>query len=384
MKIGFIDYVFDHNAPIGTNGLSEVVWNLAGPLAKLGCEVHVAGPYARADYPSEGVQVHPYTVPKIWQRNIVGHNLIVVRGIKTLQRYGPFGVFHAPEYLSTALLTVFGKGTPVVLTEPGNIYERIANGNPYDPVTTQVFKLAARRTAHSAARVIATSDIMKEWWQRTGTAPARIARIPLGVDLGMFEPMAGAKAQLGWSAEQQHLLFTARLSVETGAQYLLEALPEVLAKFPQAHLHIVGSGAAEESLRKQATDLKITGSISWHGWLGLEELLLYYSAAAVMIFPGTSGGTPRVMLQALACGAPFVGAAIGGIVDHITPDRGWLTPPRDINELATAIIEVLSEPDLARQKAERGRAYVQTLSWANIAERVLNEVYCPLAKTRGN
>ncbi len=382
MKIGFIDYVFDHKAPIGTNGLSEVVWNLAGPLAKLGCEVHVAGPYERTDYPSEGVQVHPYKIPKIWLRNIVGHNLIVRRGIKTLQRYGPFAVYHAPEYLSTALLTFFGKGTPVVLTEPGNIYERIANGNPYDPITTQVFKLAANRTAHSAARVIATSDIMQEWWQRTGTAPARIARIPLGVDLGMFEPVAGAKSQLGWSDTQQHLLFTARLSVETGAQYLLEALPEVLAKFPQVYLHLVGSGVAEDSLRQQAVDLKINESITWHGWLNLEELPLYYSAADVMVFPGTSGGTPRVMLQAMACGTPFVGAAIGGIVDHITPERGWLVLPRDTKALATAIVEVLSNPQLARQKAEQGIAYVQTLSWAKVAERVLNEVYCPLIADR--
>jgi glycosyltransferase involved in cell wall biosynthesis len=164
----------------------------------------------------------------------------------------------------------------------------------------------------------------------------------------------------------------------------LEALPEVLAKFPQAHLHLVGSGAAEDSLRQQAVDLNINESITWHGWLNLEELLLYYSAADVMVFPGTSGGTPRVMLQAMACGAPFVGAAIGGIVDHITSERGWLVPPRDTEALSTAIIEVFSDPALARKKAAQGKAYAQTLSWSKVAERVLNEVYCPLAADRGN
>ena len=41
--------------------------------------------------------------------------------------------------------------TPVVLTEPGNIYDRLENGNPYAFVMTQVLKLAARDGAHSSA-----------------------------------------------------------------------------------------------------------------------------------------------------------------------------------------------------------------------------------------
>lgn len=383
MKIGFIDFVLDRNLPVGTSGLSEVVWCLAAPLAELGHEVHVAGPYNTDVVPSRAVHVHRFELPPIGYRNIVGHALIVKRAIETLRRYGPFDVVHAPDYLSTALHTWLNPATPVVLTEPGNIYERIANGNPYDRVTTQVYKWAARTTGRRAARIVATSDEMAVWWNRCGASYARIVRIPLGVDLKDFVPVADARAHLGWNPEQQHILFVARLSPETGAAYLLGALPRIHDQFPAAHVHIVGSGPSEQQLRHIARDLKIEPSMTWHGWLQLSELPRVYAAADVMVFPGTSGGTPRVMLQAMACETPVVGSAIGGITDHIEHERtGLLVPARDEHALTEAVCRVLHDPTAAHTRAARARAYVATLGWPTIAARVHREVYQPLVAER--
>ncbi|HNP71447.1 MAG TPA: glycosyltransferase family 4 protein [Kouleothrix sp.] len=380
MKIAFIDFIFDRNAPIGTTGLSEVVWCLAGPLAEMGNEVHVIAPYQRADYPAPNVHVHTFELPIINYRNIVGHILIVKRAIDVLRQFGPFDVVHAPEYLSTALLCRLYPDAPVVLTEPGNIFERIANGNPYDIVTTQVYKWAAATSGKRCARVIATSAEMADWWQRSGADEARIARIALGVDLDGFAPLPEARAQLRWEAGQQHILFVARLSVETGADYLLRALPAVAQAFPNVRLHVIGSGAAEPRLRQLAGDLQIAERVTWYGWVPLRDLARYYSAADVMAFPGTSGGTPRVMLQAMACGTPFVGSAIGGIVDHIQPNRtGWLVPPRDFHALARIIVEILTQTDCARQVAAQAQAYVHSLHWRTIAQHVYEDVYLKIS-----
>src|SRR5207237_6390237 len=99
--------------------------------------------------------------PPIGYRNIAGHILIVLAGLAELRRRGPFDVIHVPEYLSGALFSMLGR-TPVVMTEPGNIYDRIAHGNPYDPYTTVVFKAAARVAARRCARLVATSAYMAE------------------------------------------------------------------------------------------------------------------------------------------------------------------------------------------------------------------------------
>ncbi len=379
MKIGFIDFVMNPDSPIGTDGLSEVVWNLAGPLAAQGNEVHVVGPYNNGIVPFSGVHVHSFKLPFIGYRNILGHILIVLRAIKVLKKYGPFDVIHAPEYLTTALLSILYLRTPIVLTEPGNIYDRIANGNPFDFYTTQVYKLAARITARRCTKIITTSEVMDFWWKYSGAKSDRIIRIPLGVNLSLFSHVEGAKAKLNWDASKKNLLFTARLSVETGAQYLVEALQTVLQAFPDTYLHIVGSGLFEPVLQAKVAELKLNSFVQWHGWVPLDQLATYYSAADIMIFSGTSGGTPRVMLQAMACHTPFVGSAIGGIIDHVqTGTRGWLVPPRQPENLAETIIEVLSNQMEAQRRADNAYNYIQSLGWTNIAHRVYFEVYQPL------
>ena len=220
---------------------------------------------------------------------------------------------------------------------------------------------------------------MGYWWAWTGFKPRKIVRIPLPVNLEEFKPVPDAKHVLGWSAEQKHLLFLSRLSGETGRQYLLEALPAIRRAHPNIVLHMVGSGSTDNAMKKKAEQLGVSDIVKWYGWLQLTELSPYYSAADVMIFPGTSGGTPRVMLQAMACGAPFVGSAIGGITDHIEQGKtGWLVPPRDPAALADMIITVLAHPDEARCVGQNAQEYVQRLKASTIAARVVREIYEPI------
>ena len=77
---------------------------------------------------------------------------------------------HAPEYVSTALFSVYGVEHPLVVTVPGNIYERIENGNGYEWYYTQFLKWAAKTSAKRCASVIAISKDMKTWWEKTGSA----------------------------------------------------------------------------------------------------------------------------------------------------------------------------------------------------------------------
>jgi glycosyltransferase involved in cell wall biosynthesis len=342
--------------------------------------VHVAAPYSSSVVPCLNVHVHVVKVPNLWRRNILGHALTVTRCIQTLRKIGPFDLLHAPEYLSTALLTLIWPSCRVVLTEPGNIYERIAHGNPYDFWTTQVFKLCARRTAKHCSAIIATSDEMAYWWNKTGADHSRIFRIPLGVDLKGFSSSAHERDALHWGAEQgPHILFVARLSIETGCQYLIQALPEVLKYFPSARLHILGTGNAKESLQSLTASLEVSNSVTWHGWVPLNDLSAYYSSSDVMVFPGTSGGTPRVVLQAMSCGTPVIGAAIGGITDHIEDGvTGWLVPPSKPADLARRICAVLHDSLTAKTVAGRANEYVQVLSWDAIAQTTLRQVYCHL------
>lgn len=379
MRIAYIDFVCDPAQP-GATGLSDVVWDMASRLAHLGEEVHVVAPYTVGSVPDDAVQVHRFSLPPINYRNILGHLLIVFAAYRRLLTLGKLDVVHVPEYLSAAALGAFLTDTPVVVTEPGNIYERVAHGNPYDPVTTLVYKVAARHAAATCARLVATSGEMAQWWQRTGVSPDRICRVPLGVDTRKFARIADAKAALGLPEDVPLILYAARLSRENGLNIALRALARLRERGGQVQLHVLGEGPQRHSLMELSRELGIHQLVTWHGWVDFCLLPRFYSAADVFVFSGLSGGTPRVLLQAMACGAPVVASKIGGVVDHVTHgETGLLFSAGDEDAMAEQVLRVLVEPDLRKKLSHNACAYARReVDWDVLAPRLL-EMYRAVA-----
>ena len=385
MRIAFFDYVCDPAKP-GTTGLSDIVWDIAVRLVELGDEVDIVGPYTVDHMPSDRVRVHRFPIPPIGYRNIVGHLLIILAGSRYLRRLGPVDIVHVPEYFSAAVFGLVWRDIPVVFTEPGNIYERIANGNSYDAITTQAYKLAARRAASSSALMVATSSEMATWWERTGVTPDRIKRLPVGIDGSVFRRRPNARAELHLETQDPIVLFAARLSRETGLDIAVRAVAGLRRDGVPLEFHVVGDGPERRAMTRLAEDLGIGDVTRWHGWVDLRHLPAFYSAADVFVFPGSSGGTPRVLLQAMACGAAVVGSAIGGIVDHIKDDEtGLLFPPHGVSELGERIYRVISEPNLARRLGEKAALYAHaTVDWDILVPLLRRDVYEPIIEAHGD
>jgi glycosyltransferase involved in cell wall biosynthesis len=371
MRIAFVDYVLDPAKP-GTTGLSDLVWDVAARLVDREDEVHVVGPYSTSYVPDERVKIHRFTIPPLGYRNIAGHLLLVLRAYREVMKIGGIDVIHTPEYLSSAVITSLNRQTPVILTEPGNIYERIEHGNPYDFVTTQVYKAAARVTAAKAAHLIATSESMKGWWQRTGVPLSKITVIPLGIDTSLFRPVAGARERLGLSTERKIILYAARLSRENGLDITLRACAEMKTTVADFELHVLGEGPEKERYQQRASELGIGRQTVWHGWVDFEQLPAYYSAADVFVFSGSSGGTPRVMLQAMACGCPVVASEIGGITDHVQDGlTGFLFPAGSAKNMADFLAQLLLDDALRLKLGNEAEAYARTkVDWNMLIPKI--------------
>jgi glycosyltransferase involved in cell wall biosynthesis len=76
----------------------------------------------------------------------------------------------------------------------------------------------------------------------------------------------------------------------------------------------------------------------------LEELPAYYQAADLFVLPSRSEGVPNVLLEASACGTPWIASNVGGIpeIAHLGASR--LVPPGDVAALRQAIREMLENP----------------------------------------
>ena len=379
LRIVLFDYVFERDKP-GASGLSDIVWNWSYHLIEQGQDVHIVAPYTSETKIPKGVVFHRMEIPRWFYRNVVGHLLLIYSGWRLIRSIPAVDVVQAPEYLSTAVFSLMLKHPHIVLIVPGNIYERIQHGNPFDWTMTTVLKIAAAISARHCVRVVATTDDMRLWWVRTGTHPTKIVVIPYGVNTHLFAPVANARIQLGIPSNQYSIVYVGRLSHEKGVATLLQAMHAVIQHVPTAHLHVIGEGPQYTALVEQAQILGIADHITWHGWIHQHDLPRYYSAAHITVLPSLSEGLPRTMLEALACGSPFIGSAITGIDECITHEKtGILVPPNNADALAHSILRLLQDPAFAQFLGQNARTFVvQHHSWAAIVQRIQEEVYAPL------
>jgi glycosyltransferase involved in cell wall biosynthesis len=386
VRVALIDWVCEPDRP-GASGLSDIVWETARALDDLGVDPVVVGAYDReAPLPRHAFELVRLDRPAAWRRNIAGHILTCLALARGLGRARSPDVVFAAEYVSAPLVALLRPDLPVTFTTPGNIFERIhRRSNPFDPSTTQVYKLAALIAARRCAHVIAISRDMRDWWTRSGAPPERVTVVPHGVDVRLFQPRPDARAQLGIAADEETVVYAGRLSPEKNVGVLVRAVAELAPRRPRLRLRVLGRGAAEDALRTLVGQLGVEGAVSFGGWVDRERLPLYYSAADLFALSSTSEPLGRVLLEAMACGAPVLASAVGGPLDVIEPGRtGLLLDPHDVAGWRSAIERALDDPAWRRQLGAAGLAEIQTrYAWPVVARRLRDEIFEPVARRRG-
>ena len=153
------------------------------------------------------------------------------------------------------------------------------------------------------------------------------------------------------------LLTVARLAEEKGHQFLIDALPRLLAEWPSLICLFVGEGKCRESLRDLARKKGVEQSCRFVG--AKDDVIDWYAAADVMILPSLSEGFPFAVLEALAMSCPVVATAVNGVPEIIEEGKtGVLVPPRNAQALEAAIRKVLRDPAWAARMAKAGQKEV--------------------------
>jgi glycosyltransferase involved in cell wall biosynthesis len=141
------------------------------------------------------------------------------------------------------------------------------------------------------------------------------------------------------SPETKVILAVAELHERKGLKYLIQAIPLIREKEPNAHLVIVGAGPDQDKLEKIADKNEVT-------FLGhRKDIPHLMKAADVFVLPSIKEAFGLVLLEAMAAKLPIIASEVGGIPE-IIEDRvnGMLVPPHDEEKLAKAVAKMLSEP----------------------------------------
>ncbi len=198
----------------------------------------------------------------------------------------------------------------------------------------------------AADGVVAVSRDLADRVIALGAASDRVRVILDGVDPAIFHPgsKAEARERVGVPPGDPVVLFVGNLVPVKAVDVLLDALGRLNADGMKFRLMLAGSGPLRGALEAQARQLGLAEKVTFLGSRPQDELADWYRSADLFVLPSHSEGTPNVLLEASACGTPWVASNVGGIPDIASRGASRLVPPGDPVALATAIGQSLNEP----------------------------------------
>jgi colanic acid/amylovoran biosynthesis glycosyltransferase len=175
--------------------------------------------------------------------------------------------------------------------------------------------------------------------------------MPMGVEVAQIRADLGCRRP-----ERDRILFVGRLVEKKGVDVLLRAAAEL----PRAVVVVAGGGPLESDLASLADTLGIGDRVELLGTVRRTEVVAQLARASVLALPsrvgagGDQDGVPVVLAEAVAAGVPVVASDLGGLGEYLTDgETGRLVRPGSISELASALAEMLDDPDAAARLARR-------------------------------
>ncbi|WP_122263777.1 glycogen synthase [Ornithinimicrobium cerasi] len=267
-----------------------------------------------------------------------------------------------------------------------------------------ISSMAEKVSYEGAAGIVAVSAGMREDILRSYPAvdPARVHVVHNGIDSKLWQRDTSAAAadfvrSQGLDPGARSAVFLGRITRQKGLPYLLRALRQVeddvqvvllagAPDTPEIEQEVVGLVDQLRTDRGEAA-----APVVWIGeMLPRDKVIAVLSHATVFMCPSVYEPLGIVNLEAMACGAPVVATATGGIPEVVVDGgTGWLVPieqvgdgtgtpvdeERFVADLGAALVAALADPAEAARRGEAGRRRaVEAFSWTTIAERTL-EVY---------
>jgi glycosyltransferase involved in cell wall biosynthesis len=216
----------------------------------------------------------------------------------------------------------------------------------------------------------------------------RASVVPCGVDVELFTPgPAGPEPRT--DGRPFRLLSVGRLVERKGTDDVITAL----TRLPDTELAVAGGPAADalyldpevQRLQRLARSLGVEDQVRFTGGLAREQMPEVFRSADLVVAVPWYEPFGIVPLEAMACGRPVVGSAVGGMLDTIAPGvTGELVPPRDPGRLASALRELLDDPS---RRAAYGAAGPERVRhgylWDQVAEQT-ERVYTRVATRAGS
>jgi glycosyltransferase involved in cell wall biosynthesis len=243
---------------------------------------------------------------------------------------------------------------------------------------------------YGCSKIVADARVIKKQLvEQNGVSPDKIDVIGSGVDLSKFNPGRDGmkfRREMGFSENTPVIANIGMIRSDKGQKRFMKAAQIILEQRPDARFIVVGQGTGnrlrEAELRAAIYNSGLQNKIIMLGYRWDTPDILA-AANMVVIASLDTEASPIVLREAFASGRPVVATKVGDIPEIIEHGQnGLLVEPRDIKALAAAILEFLSDQELAAHCAANGLRYAREhFSFDRMMEAKL-QIDASLSRTR--
>lgn len=221
-----------------------------------------------------------------------------------------------------------------------------------------------------ADRILIPSEPAKSSFIRRGVNPAKLVKVPYGVDITAFTPSREP-------APPGAIVSVATVGMQKGHHYLVEAFRSLSPG--SASLALVGpvDEGWGDRLGLSRGDVRAIGAVPRN------RVVDEMQRASIFVLASVHEGLALVMAQAMACGLPVVATEATGVRELVTDGvEGLIVAPGDTEALAEALEQLLADPERVRDMGRAARRRVESFGgWDRYGEQIL-ETFCALHEAR--
>jgi glycosyltransferase involved in cell wall biosynthesis len=235
-----------------------------------------------------------------------------------------------------------------------------------------------RRFLFRQARVItATSPFLADMTRHYTDKEVHV--VPFGVDCDVFRPTGRINMTSAVT-----LGFVKHLKARYGPEYLIRAMEVIVRQYPQTRLLMAGSGELRSQLEELTGQLGLTRNVSFLGAIEHHQVPEILKNVNIFVMPSIQEGFGVSAVEAQAMEIPVVATKVGGVPEVVRDGiTGILVEPCNPEQLATAIIELIENPEKRKEMGKEGRKYVLShYQWEDNAA-LMNDLYKSVLESPG-
>lgn len=376
-----------------TGGSENVVFETSQRLVRRGHDVHVLTERTKPDWPLyecvEGIHIHRGKVN--FDNSITRFISGVSAAAQTFKRLASgqaFDLLHFHLTLpsvgvllcresrqSSRIASFYGPWDEEELVE-----KKVRPGWHPSHIKATIFRGLQKAVLRHSARIITLSDYSRSQVAALAGLDEQCALIPGGVDINRFRPATDrshVRTRLQLPQNRTLLLTVRRLVPRMGVDTLIDAMPGILAKHPDVSLIIGGDGPLRPDLERRVDTLHLRDHIRFTGFIPAEELPLHYQAADLFVMPTKAlEGFGLPIIEAMACGTPAIGTAIGSIREIIGAFDPRLLIPEATPQAITETVQTCFRAEILEDRFRmQCRQHVESrYDWERIVD-TLEQTY---------